>query len=106
MEIILGILFIICFMIGAIEILATLLGAFAITIGWFIIVLFCLVGIVIPFFLFSIMFTSYPILTGILVIILTIWVVIFIIRKGFQGLKICIKEINRYLEERRYRKYR
>ena len=102
MEFILGLLFVVCFMIGTIELLA----AFAITIGWFAFILFGLIGIALPFFIFMTMFASFPFLTGFLVIALTIWVIVFIIKKGFQGIKACINEIKRYFEERDYRKYK
>ncbi|WP_300393539.1 hypothetical protein [Fusobacterium sp.] len=102
LEILLGIMFMVCIVFGMIELLA----AFAVSIGWFIIVLLCLFGLVFPFFIFSAMFANFPIFTGILVIFLTIWVITFIIRKGFQGIVFFIDEIKRYLDERRYRKYK
>ena len=105
MEFLLGIIFVACFMFGALQILATLMGVFAITVGWFIIILFCFLGIVLPIFLFSTLFASFPVATGILVICLTIWVAFVFIKKGFQGIKICISEIKRYLDNKKYDKY-
>ena len=102
MEFLLGMLFIICFMVGVIQMFAV----FAVTIGWFAFILFGLLGIALPFFIFTTMFASFPVLTGILVIVLTIWVIIFIIRKGFEGIKKLIEEIKRYFDERDYKKYR
>lgn len=106
MELILGILFVVCFMLGAIQVFATIIGFFAITAGWLVILLFCLLGIVLPFFIFMTMFASFPILTGILVICLVVWVIMTIVRKGFEGIKICIREIKRYFDERDYKKYK
>lgn len=106
MELILGIMFVACFMFGALQLLAALIGAFAITAGWLVIFLFCFIGIVLPLFLFSAMFASFPVLTGIIVIALAVWAVMIIIRKGFEGIRICINEIKRYLDERRYNKYK
>ncbi len=95
----------ICFMAGAIQVFAALLGFFAITAGWFVLMLFAFFGVVVPFFLFMSMFANFPVLTGIIVIIATIWLIVFIIRKGFQGLKICIDEIRRYFDDKKYDKY-
>ena len=41
MELLLGIMFVACFMVGAVQILAFLMGAFAITAGWLLILLLC-----------------------------------------------------------------
>ena len=106
MEFLLGMLFVICFMFGALQVFAALIGFFAITAGWFMIILFALVGIVLPFFIFTTMFASFPVLTGILVVCLVIWVAMVIIRKGFEGVRFCIREIKRYFDERDYKKYR
>lgn len=106
MEFLLAMTFVACFMFGAIQVLAFLVGAFAITATWLVVLLFCLIGIVIPLFIFSVMFTSYPTLTAIIVIFLAIWLIIFIIKKGFQGIKICITEIKRYLDNRKYKDYK
>lgn len=106
MELILGILFVLCFMIGAVQVFAFLLGAFAITAGWFVLILFGFVGVILPFFLFTTLFAYSPILTGILVICFAVWIIMFILKKGFQGLKICFQEIKRYFDERDYKKYK
>ena len=105
MELLLGIMFVACFMVGAVQILAFLMGAFAITAGWLLILLFCFFRIL-PMFIFTTLFASFPVATGILVICLAVWAVVFILKKGFAGIKFCIDEIKRYLDERRYNKYK
>ena len=57
-------------------------------------------------FIFTTLFASFPVATGILVICLAVWAVVFILKKGFAGIKFCIDEIKRYLDERRYNKYK
>ena len=106
MELLLGIMFVACFMVGAVQVLAFLMGAFAITAGWLLILLFCFLGIVLPMFIFTTLFASFPVATGILVICLAVWAVVFILKKDFAGIKFCIDEIKRYLDERRYNKYK
>ena len=73
-----------CFMVGAVQVLAFLMGAFAITAGWLLILLFCFSGIVLPMFIFTTLFASL-LATGILVICVAVWAVVFILKKGFAG---------------------